>query len=308
MAPLVVTARQVKRIAAQSALAGPFIAGQSDGADNPSGTHPQHTERIRSMKKSRCVALAACAAPLLFAVPAAHAQHGPWRSGWGQPEWDRPGWNGPGRRLSSDRRTQDAREGRVEVSRFVLADLPGDALGHGPVTVESEGGEGPWIEPQQRAAYEAAAVDALIAAGYDTQHVTTGRPQVARLRISRQVLIPAEEKRNPVSGSAAMSVGSHGSAYGLAVAVDLTKPLPALVSTRLEARILSPDDGRVLWEGHASIATREGSPDWSEDRIAGKLAAALFDRFPDAETMVPVPDSMVHIAPMQATDIPGNPG
>jgi hypothetical protein len=220
---------------------------------------------------------------MLFASSPAQAQRPVYGPGWGY-----PGWNSPaGSRLPA-RRDRDAREGHVEVSRFVIAGPAAEALGHGPVTVESESGEGPWFATSQRAVYEAAIVDALIGAGYETRHAGDEQAQVASLRISRRVLTPAEEKRNPVSGSAAVSVGTHGSAYGLAVNVDMTKPRPALISTRLDARILDQSTGKVLWEGYATIATREGDDDWSDNRIAEKLAAALFDNFPEAQQIVPI--------------------
>lgn len=77
-----------------------------------------------------------------------------------------------------------------------------------------------------------------------------------------------------------MSVGNRGTAYGLAVAVDLTKPLPPLVSTRLEARIRDKATGEVLWEAHADVAAREGDVRWTTQETARKLAEALFDHFP----------------------------
>lgn len=201
--------------------------------------------------------------------------------GWG------PGWGRPGPYDAfPDRtpaRTGDAREGRVEVSRFVVAGDAALALGHGPVTVKSESGDGPWVETEKRTIYEAAIENALVGAGYDTLHSAGKDGQVAQLRLTRQVLVPAEEKRSPVSGTAAMEVGSRGSAYGLGINVDLTKPRAALVSTRLDTRIVDAASGKVLWEGYATIATREGDNGWSDDRIASKLATALFDNFPKAD-------------------------
>ncbi|MCT2401664.1 DUF4136 domain-containing protein [Novosphingobium mangrovi (ex Huang et al. 2023)] len=235
----------------------------------------------------RGAAFAAGMAVMLIASVPAQAQHSPWGPSWGSPGWSNPA----GSRLP-DRRYRDQREGRVEVSRFVVAGPAAEALGHGPVTVESESGDGPWFAETQRAAYEAAIVDALVGAGYDTQHPSDVQAQVARLRISRHVLVPAEEKKSPVSGSAAVSVGTHGSAYGLAVNVDMTKPRAALVSTRLDARIADKATGKVLWEGYATIATREGDDDWSESRIAGKLASALFDNFPQGEEIEPLGTSL----------------
>lgn len=224
-------------------------------------------------------AFSAGIAAMLTVSPQADAQVSPWGPGWRS-----SGWNSPMRAPVSDSRHRDAREGRVDVNRFVVA---GADLGHGPVSVESESGDGPWIGETQRAAYEAAIIDSLIGAGYDTRHASDENAQVVHLKIGRRVLAPAEEKRNPVSGSAAMSVGTYGSAYGLAVNVDLTKPRPALLSTRLDARIFDKEGGKVLWEGYATIATREGDDDWTDSRIAGKLAEALFDNFPEAENVVP---------------------
>lgn len=209
-------------------------------------------------------ALAACAAP-------AFAQYG---------RWDGP-LDGPSR--SSRGRYADPREGRVEVSRFVGEGDSAALLGHGPVEVSSAAG-GPFgpvpqdaLAQSDRAPFEAAVVDRLIAAGYDTIHADPEAGQVAELRISREVLVPAEVKRNPVSGTAAMEVGNRGSAYGLGIAVDMTKPRTALLSTRMDARIKDRASGKVLWEGRAQIATRQGDDAWTDGKIADKLAAALFD-------------------------------
>lgn len=229
----------------------------------------------------------------LSMAPAAYAQPVGWGPGWGS------GWDTPGRSdfRSNAPRSRDSREGQVDVSRFVIDSPAASALGHGPITVESDSGpEGTsWLAPNLRAAYEAAIVDSLVGAGYDTLHANPEHAQHVTLTIARRVLVPAEEKRSPVSGSAAMSMGTRGSAYGLAVNVDLSKPRPALVSTRLDMRILDHAGGTVLWEGHAEIATRDGDEDWSEDRIAHKLAAALLDRFPEAQPV------SVGLAPAPAT-------
>ncbi|KHK90924.1 DUF4136 domain-containing protein [Novosphingobium malaysiense] len=226
-------------------------------------------------------AFTAAMATMLFVPSFAQAQERPWGSGWRS-----PGWDSPMRAPAADSRHRDPREGRVDVSRFVVAGAA-ERLGQGPVTVQSESGDGPWVEESRRAAYEAAIVDALIGAGYETRHSGDANAQLVTLKIARRVLAPAEEKKNPVSGSAAMSVGTRGSAYGLAVNVDLSKPRPALISTRLDARITDKASGKVLWEGYASIATREGDEDWNDARIAGKLADTLFDDFPRAGSVVP---------------------
>lgn len=205
-------------------------------------------------------------------------------SGWGG------GWNDPllDSRVRSASRG-DPREGRVEVSRFIAQDAPVDVLGHGSVAVTSlagTSGDGPVDGPTQdylaqnaRAPFEAAVVDRLVSVGYDTMHSDPTGGQVAEVRVSREVLVPAEIKRSPVSGTAAMEVGTHGSGYGLAVNVDMTKPRTALLSTRLDARIKDRASGKVLWEGHSQIATREGDDKWNDGAIASRLAEALFDDF-----------------------------
>lgn len=213
---------------------------------------------------------------MLFSPAIADARPTGWGPGWGEPG---PYDAFPDRMPA---RTRDSREGRVEVSRFVVAGDAALALGHGPVTVKSESGDGAWLDAGKRTIYEAAIENALVGAGYDTLHPGSGG-QIVSLRISQQVLVPAEEKRNPVSGTAAMEVGTRGSAYGLGINVDLNKPRPALLSTRLDTRIVDAKSGAVLWEGYATIATRENDSGWSDDRIAGKLAAALFDKFPKAD-------------------------
>lgn len=230
----------------------------------------------------------------LSAASSLEAQAG-WRTPWRTaPGWGTSGWDDPMMSRSLDspypRRTADSREGRVEVSRFVAQGPEAALLGHGTVTVSSESGEGQWIPGSDRARYEAAIVDSLVGAGYDTVKPDADGGQMAELKISRQVLAPAEEKRSPVSGSAAMGVSNYGSAYGLALNVDLSKPRAALVNTRLDTRIVDKASGKVLWEGYTTIATRDGDKDWPDDRIAGKLAQALFDGFPKADPVPAAPD------------------
>ncbi|WP_043603677.1 hypothetical protein [Novosphingobium sp. Rr 2-17] len=219
----------------------------------------------------------------------AQAQPG-WGSRWGGGGWGSP-WNDS--MFPSDRNARggsmgDAREGKVEVSRFVAQVPQAQELGHGAVSVASETGDGPWVEPSVRRTFEAAIVDALVGAGYDTQHPDGAEAQVTTLKIARMVLVPAEEKKSPISGTAAVGVSNYGTSYGLGINVDLTKPRTALVSTRLDARITDKASGAVLWEGYATIATREGDQKWSDGVIAAKLAGALFDQFPKADPVTPI--------------------
>lgn len=225
-------------------------------------------------------AIALCALPAV-----SQAQSSRWGSSWD----DAPGtWATPDRRVSRSTSRKDPREGRVDVSRFVAEGDAAQLLGHGPVTVSSQVAtaetQPSWSSgalddlPQAaRAPFEAAVVDRLVAAGYDTRNANPEGGQVAELRVTREVLASAEEKRKPVSGAAAMEVGTRGSGYGLALNVDMSKPRAALLSTRLEARIRDKASGKLLWEGRAAIATREGDDDWTDGKIAGRLASALFD-------------------------------
>ena len=244
------------------------------------------------MRTLSCAAGAAAAlAAVLGALPSsALAQLGGWGSRWDEGPrrgYERP-WDGSDPRTARASSRRDPREGKVDVSRFVGEGDAAQLLGHGPVTVSSQavqeeptslGGAQDYLPQKARAPFEAAVIDRLVAAGYDTMHADPAGGQVAELRVSREVLVPMEEKRNPVSGTAAMEVGTRGSAYGLAVNVDMTKPRNALLSTRLDARIRDKVSGKILWEGRASIATREGDSKWTDGMIASRLAEALFDDF-----------------------------
>ena len=226
--------------------------------------------RLHSRFPSQRLALGALA--LVIAIPAAPvlAQF----RDWGPPStWDRPG------RFGSDSAPSgpDDREGKVNVARFVAAGQAG-ALGHGAIAINADTAR--LGDEINLPAFEAAAVDRLVAAGYDTQSPAGSETQIAELHISRSVVAPQEEKHKPVSGEMAVGVSNYGSMMGLAVNVDLTKPKKALLSTRVEARIRDKATGNILWEGHADIVTREGSPDWPEQKIAGRLAEALFKGFP----------------------------
>ena len=201
--------------------------------------------------------------------------------GWVEPGWgERPSERAPSWSDHSSR--TDSREGRIQVSRFVAEGAAANALGHGPIVVSSESADTNFAAPADRAVFEAAVIDQLVHAGYDTAMQNPDGGQIAELRVTRQVLVPAEAPRKPVSGEAAMEVGNRGTAYGMAIAVDMTKPLPALVSTRLEARIRDRATNKVLWEGRAEVAAREGDAHWSNATIASKLSEALFDKFPHA--------------------------
>lgn len=209
--------------------------------------------------------------------------------GWGRPGWG-PGWGASsirgdsgwgGSRLRSTSNDRDSREGRVDAAHFVAEDA-GDALGHGPIAVVPKPDDaGNLTKQSERAYYEAAVVDELVKAGYDTTRPDPEGGQIAEVRIVRETLVPQETKRKPVSGEVMVGASNRGTMTGMAVAVDLSKPKKALVSTRLEARVRDRATGKPLWEGRAEIATREGDGKWTEQMIAGRLAAALFADFPN---------------------------
>ncbi len=222
----------------------------------------------------------------------AHARPGGWgwgssswgSSGWGSSGWSEPGWGRtssawPDQRLNSAR---DDREGKVDADSF-MADGAADALGHGAVTVATRASDSADPDtPDDQPVYEAALIDQLVKAGYDTAAPDPAGGQRAEIRVVRDVLVPEEGKRKPVSGSMTVGAGTHGSMMGMAVAVDLSKPRKALVSTRLEVRIFDVASDKALWEGHAQIATRQDDSRWNEQAIAGRLAAALFAQFPSS--------------------------
>ena len=158
------------------------------------------------------------------------------------------------------------------------ATLPDRDLHQGPEAIAPRDGA-----PRDEPVFEAAVIDQLARAGYDTASpASTARgtsTQLAELRITHAVLVPAEQRRSPFSGEMAMGASNHGSMLGLGLNIDLSKPRAALISTTLTLRIRDAASGRPLWEGRASIATREGSSRWSNQTIATRLAAALFEGF-----------------------------
>ncbi|MEO6717185.1 MAG: hypothetical protein ABIM50_08055 [Novosphingobium sp.] len=213
----------------------------------------------------------------LSASSAALARPGHWGGPMGGGYW--PG----GYQNRSVSSTLEARhrsdEGRIEVSRFVAEGMSAQ-LGHGPIAVASNSAGDEFTAISERAPFEAAVIDQLVHAGYDTTKPEPQAGQLAELHVTRTQIEPAERRRGPVSGETAVEVGNRGTAFGMAINVDLTKPLPPLVSTRLEARIRDRVTGDVLWEGRADVATREGDAHWTAQMVADKLAEALFDNFP----------------------------
>jgi hypothetical protein len=201
-----------------------------------------------------------------------------------QPRGGGDGWASPGlewgfgyRGYGPSRRGTDDREGKIQVSRFTAEDIHVATLGHGSIGVAAmPGGTG---DVRQGATFEAAVVDQLAKAGYDTVTPDGAHGQLAEVRVIREIVRPEETKRSPVSGETTMGMSNRGSFAGMAVNIDLTKPAKALISTRLMARIRDRATGKLLWEGRADIVTRDGDGRWTEQAIATRLAAALFEDF-----------------------------
>jgi hypothetical protein len=218
-------------------------------------------------------------APILVAVTLALVPAGPASAQMG-------GWGGPGSYSRHDRgwgrdwpshRQQSRREGQVDAAQFA-ADGAADSLGHGEIRLAVLPDSTP--EQREQLDYEAAMLDRLGAAGYDISGTGAGAPQVAQIRIQRDIAEPAEERHNPVSGESSVMVSNHGTAVGMALSLDFTEPQKALIATRMELQIIDVANGTVLWEGRASILTRDQDEHWDDAAIANRLAAALLDGFP----------------------------
>lgn len=218
------------------------------------------------------------AAALLAAPQIAGAQPG-WGGGWGGYGGGFGGYGGGwgGRGYASPASAGDSREGKLDAEGFV-ADGAAPLLGGGHVTVTSTAGS--MAEGREEATFEAAIIDQLAKAGYDTITKDPTGGQVTEISILHDELVPAEQKHSPISGSVEAGVSNYGSMMGVQLNYDATKPRGALIETRLTMRILDRASGKALFEGRARIATREGDSRWDDDKVANRLAAAIFAKFP----------------------------
>ncbi len=192
---------------------------------------------------------------------------GGYASGWGPSRWER------------NATPRDDREGKVDAERFV-ADGAAPALAKGAIAIKTLAGSA--AEGREQATYEAAIIDQLAKAGYDTATPDPAGGQIVEVTITHDELTPAEDKRNPLSGSGTVGVSNRGSFMALSLAYDATKPKGALVATGVEIRIRDRLSGTALYEARARIATRIGDSRWNDGAIATRLAAALFERFPSS--------------------------
>ncbi len=173
--------------------------------------------------------------------------------------------------LRSERRK--TADGPSETARFI-AQGAAAKLRQGPIDVKIVQQDGP---PLSSALVEAAVVDQLAKLGYDVANPSATGGQVAEVQLSRVTLVPEEQKRNPISGETTIGVSNRGSLFGMALAIDLSKPRKALMSTQMRIRIRDRASNAVLWEGRSSLDTREGDKKWPDEAIAARLSATLLD-------------------------------
>lgn len=165
--------------------------------------------------------------------------------------------------------------GPVEVTRFHAPDIA--AQSRGAIAIEpAPGQDGSSLEFRS---YAAAVSQELAKLGYSEQAAGSTSPQVATLRLARDIYRP-ERRRGPVSVGVGGSTGSYGSGIGLGIGFDLSGPPPEQVETLLGVTIKNRASGQAIWEGKASFTVRSNSPLASTQLGAAKLAQALFQGFP----------------------------
>lgn len=206
------------------------------------------------------------------------------------------GWNDRGGDRRQNQSSVQASRA-ISVTAFRAADA-GDMLGKGRLVVaDRTDGD----ELDKLPVYQAAVVDELARRGYDNSgYDTTGSAndgQIAQISVSHRTLVPEEAPRKAISGEASTVVSNRGSGFGLALAIDLTKPKKAIVATRLDVRIRDRVTGRVLWEGYADGQAREEDGGLDNGAMATRLATALFARFPDGEIVQPLAAAMPNALP-----------
>ncbi|WP_068085582.1 DUF4136 domain-containing protein [Novosphingobium rosa] len=209
--------------------------------------------------------------------------------------------SGFGGRSYANASPRDDREGKLDAEGFPAPDA-GDLLGSGHVTITAMAGS--MGEGREEATFEAAVIDQLAKSGYDTVTRDPNGGQITEIGIIHDELVPAEQKHSPLSGEAAVGVSNYGSGFGVALNYDASKPRGALIETRLDLRIRDRATGKPLFEGRARIATREGDSRWTDEKIANRLAAAIFAKFP--QNPHPAPPATAP-APVPAPEAPPAP-
>lgn len=195
-------------------------------------------------------------------------------------------WGPPGPRLGaaerygpSPRLSRVPLDSHVTTATFIAKDADAK-LGHGPIVVTRGPGDAAADGPQP--VFEAAVVDQLAKRGYDT--ATANSPsgqsgQLAQVELFRTIVSSQEDQPKTVSGEAMMGVSNRGPIMGLAVNIDLSKARKPILTTRLNVRIKDRASGATLWEGRASMETRQDDAKWGDAAIAAHLADALFTGF-----------------------------
>lgn len=193
-----------------------------------------------------------------------------------QPAW---GPMGPPGYYPDDYLGPDPREGKIEAARYTANSPQAQSLGHGAITIASAPGS--MALGLEDVTYETAVAGELGKAGYSTDPAAPAG-QIAELTVRHALVQPPEPPHSPVAGQVAVGGGNRGSGVGIGIALDFSKPLKALIATRLEARIRDRATNEILWEGHAEVMTREGDKHWTTQALATRLAIALFKGFPHA--------------------------
>ena len=206
---------------------------------------------------------------------------------------DRPyggGWQGRGGEEGYDQRIGGRQTVQPSKTIDVTAYRAADAdvlLGKGRIVVSGMPAEDGEIDDGKLPVYEAAVIDELARRGYDT--ATANDPgQIAEIGVSHSVAVPEEAPHKKVSGEMSTMIGNRGSGFGMALAIDLTKPAKAIIGTRLDLRIRDKATGRVLWEGHAEGEAREGDGGLDNGAMAARLASALLKKFPEGQVVQPI--------------------
>jgi hypothetical protein len=174
---------------------------------------------------------------------------------------------------------RDPREGKIDSASFIANSANVGQLGHGSIVVATSAANGA-LGPSD-GDFESALVDQLAKAGYRTNDQPGAGGQTIEFVVTKDVIQPPEPPRSPVGGTVAAGIGSHGwNGVGLGLNIDLSKPMKALVATRVEARIRDAATHELLWQGRAEVVTRDGDKRWTRQMIATRLTTALFKGFP----------------------------
>lgn len=163
----------------------------------------------------------------------------------------------------------------VEVTRFhtpeSLARLDRAAIS----VVEGPDNAGGTLE---REVWRKAVAAALVEAGFPAALDSASR--TAEVRVQRRVWKPERERTGVSVGVGGSTGGYHGGGVGLGIGINLGGGSRDLAETTLSVTIRDIGSGQSLWEGRAMQTVKAGSKDDRTDRLAKRLAEALFSGFP----------------------------